>query len=78
MFKKIIILIFLIETIEIKSQLITIMESNIINKVLNSYNKNMRPTDQVQVNINLNLKQIVNIDDSYLMANFVKMTQRAR
>ena len=41
MFKKIIILIFLIETIEIKSQLITIMESNIINKVLNSYNKNL-------------------------------------
>ena len=24
------------------------------------------------------IEQIVNIDDSYLMANFVKMTQRAR
>jgi hypothetical protein len=63
MFKTIIILIFIIIN-EIKSQEITIMESVIINKVLSSYNKNMRPTDQVQVNINLNLKQIVNIDDS--------------
>jgi hypothetical protein len=40
------------------------METIVLEQILSNYNKNMRPTDQVNINLNLDLKQIVNIDDT--------------
>jgi nicotinic acetylcholine receptor len=65
MFNKIVIIFILLTFIRsIKSQMITNMESIVINQIFTNYSKNMRPTDQVEINLNLNLKQIVNVDDT--------------